>query len=816
MSKVKYIFRLETPQGERQVYPLYDDSLDKDLEMESQHVFFREKLSGKLVFVRSEYPMIAEADIEAEFVLHIDRKIHEQPLEVDWFVGVFTKTDCEGDDDNTILEVQPRVRDRYNKLMEGMNKEFNLIDIVPNRSELLLLLQPVVQVYIGGSTVVNNIMGGGVSWEQPIDEPTYDAAYLANDFYFGEGKTFLFGTGTPEAGGALVPDVSGEYDAGTRVSQSGQYRIDTIQPNYRYFRFVEDVLDDLRDFGSIWETPGGHELVYIGSRVVAGEKRWYFRINSGSTVPPPLAGSMQWLSGGIYQNDLEYTWNGIDIGTAFERFTIVDTQQVPESIVYVSDYDDTLRQNPFDFDFTTQTYLFRSLVDFTSTLRFFEGTAFVRILTNKELVNGNATQDIEGGDMFLPSGSRYKRVLGYSGFQNIVASDENADTSNGWGKIPEDAANFANRFFTQKLFPASTGIGLTYPLSRSDWSEVSWWFYFDFQLENIQQFQSTDYTIKDAYTLTDIVKGFLAELDPSLTHEAEPEYSQFLYSVNNPIRGFRKYPIFTPKDNIISGEYDQPVRRANLRFINLLNFLKDFHKLKPYVDDQRRFILEHEEYFARGMSYTTPNVGQDLTTSIEPKTSKRWAYRTSKWKYQKSQMPEQIKHKWMDDVTELFQGFPIDVISRYVQLGNIDERTMSLFTSDINLMHVAGDNIARDGFFFGEAILSEGQKYILPVASVDAGYPRIYTSQNVYASVVYAHKNYWIYQLPAKRVNLNTVDIDAESTVNTKVQDIEYAGSDDFDPMLLAKTLLGDGRITKASINLSSLSIKMQLLHATE
>lgn len=723
MSSRQYRFRLDVSDTQQAtVNPIYGDDLNKDVERESGQMFFREKLSGKLIFVRQDFDAINDADFGFEFTIHIDQKIGDNPWESDWWVGTFSKTDCEFDEDTKTVEVQPDPLDRYKLLMDNMDKEFNLIEVSPDTVELTLKVQPLIQFYILGSEVVTNLVGT-TYWEQPVNTVVNFDLDARTQYFFAWERTVIFCTGT-EAN--LSPDVSGYYTYPDYISDSGQYQF-------------------------------------------------------------------------IFQ----------DIGNGGQQWTIIDLNN-SNAVVYEGDINvPGLHGNVIHSEPGT---VFTSVSDPNSQCRVFAAPMYVRYLTNEETVNGVPTNPIPDDDM-VTTDSRYKRVIGllYSAF---VASDESESTADRWGRVSSDAVHGAGDYFEQPVFAPSSGVGQTFPLARSEWSEVSWWTYYTTGLRLLQETGGTDYTLRHAYKLHSTIEALLQRIDPSLTHAEDSDHSEFFYGVNT-IRGSVKIPIIAPKTNVTVGEYDKPAQRANIRMSDIVAFLKDFHQVYLHIDDQNRFRLEHIDFYDRGGTYSGQNVDADLTTLIEPKTKKNWSYKSKKYKFDKVDMPVQITHKWMDDSSEAFEGFPIEILSTYVQQGNFDERNLSIFTSDIDFIHAQTNSIAQDGFVFIEALMSGGD-YIVPFVEFSLDWPIEYKMQNGYASMVWAADKYWRNDLPASSVRLNLQTITANSVKRNRIQEIEYPSPVEPDPMKLVVTSLGPGRITKMVVNLSSGSVRMTLKHGTE
>ena len=73
-----------------------------------------------------------------------------------------------------------------------------------------------------------------------------------------------------------------------------------------------------------------------------------------------------------------------------------------------------------------------------------------------------------------------------------------------------------------------------------------------------------------------------------------------------------------------------------------------------------------------------------------------------------------------------------------------------------------------------------------------------------------------MYDLPARRVNINGTDTYAYGIERKKKQTLNFPAYDDPNPMQLIKTYLGNGQVDKLSVNLHSRSIKATLKYDTE
>ena len=103
---------------------------------------------------------------------------------------------------------------------------------------------------------------------------------------------------------------------------------------------------------------------------------------------------------------------------------------------------------------------------------------------------------------------------------------------------------------------------------------------------------------------------------------------------------------------------------------------------------------------------------------------------------------------------------------------------------------------AVDGFAFFETV-EVNNELELPFVelTIDGD---VFNLQNGFASMFFAAPTYWLFDLPAKDVNLNYEDTIATTVKKTKIQEIDFPSVDDQNPMKLLISSLGTGRIRTA------------------
>lgn len=713
-----------------QVYPIYSSDLSRVLAQEDGEVFYRDRINGSFKFVRADYDYINSLDIEDEILFEIQKYDEALGWQTYWN-GVFYKTDCEFEGYDScggggVVEVTPEPVDNYKTLMEGLDKEFNLIDLAPAITPITYARKAILQIYVDGGDFIQNYVDGNY-WESQVSTPTFNGGLntLINDYFF----TFCGRFRIIPGSGDLTPDVAGLYDDSTLIRDDGAYQI----------------------------------------AFNAGANRWeILDLGAGSAV--------------VYQAPIG---DGLDSVNPFEGGAVFTSSSDPGS----------------------QCQLHTEAV-------------YARVLTNAATFDGNPTDDFPADD-FTGENFNYTKI-GAITVTSFVQSDGHQADPTPWRVFEDTALHFAGEYFTRPSLPV--GAVNLYPFGRSQWRRYSMWFYFTTSLLTTLEDGDDSLTLTDAYKLSDAINALLGAIDPTITFTASIAGSLFFYADTFDtaeklfavaVRGtpVPRTPMITPKSNVIFGDYDQPAKRAPIRLREIFNFLKNFYQVYWYLDgtDLR---LEHLTFFEQGGAYSTNVISTDLTTALEPKTGKAWAYGTNRWKYEKSELPERLEFSWMDDSTPVFEGLPIEVVSNFVDKGNIEEKNLSPFTSDITQIQVSPSDIAKDGFVWIEAVSDGGGGLEIPFVDVTLE-GETFSLQNGYMTLVFGHATYWRFQLPAPNVIINGAAA-VVGSIKKKVQELTFPDTTEPDPMQLITTTIGSGKVKEMEVNLITGAIKLMLYHATQ
>ena len=432
---------------------------------------------------------------------------------------------------------------------------------------------------------------------------------------------------------------------------------------------------------------------------------------------------------------------------------------------------------------------------------------YARYLVDVDKIDDLDTYPLSSDDI-VDNNRNYRRAIGYA-IDVAFISNNFSDTPTEWGSAD------SGKYFE----PPYSIYGQTfYPIARSTWRYASLWFGFYLTDWILEEKARKAYTLRNAFTLSSCINVLLKEFAPGITHEATPEYSQFLYNTNNPISGKSFKLLISQKSNIINGEYKTPAQKAPITLQQIMTMLRDIYKCYWYIEDGK-FKIEQVSWFRNGGSYGyNPIIDYDLTQLENVRNGKKLAFATSEYSFDKVEMPERYQFEWMDDVTTPFEGLPIEITSKYVTAGKIEEINISNFTSDIDLMLLNPGAISLDGFALFAAVMpSGGGQLELPFTrqTVDGVE---YFLQNGYLAFINIQPTYWAYDMPARNFKINNSQYYALGGLERKKkQTLNFpAGTTDPNPMQLVKTYIGNGQVDKLSVNLCSRNIKATLKYDTE
>ena len=596
------IYKFEISAGgiTQRCYPVYGD-LSKEFDKESGQEFFRAKLVGKLAFERDDYTFISGKAIDTQFVLTMYVSSDAGATWASNWVGTFWKTDCEIDEDAKTITVTPEVSDIYKTVLDGLEKEYDLIELSPAMTQVKLDKRPMIQVYVPGQTVIGCFLSG-MGWEQEC-EAIDDRNALVNDYYFSNVKNRR----VIEISGNMSPTLPNIFMGSVPSSEQGEHGY--TNSGYRF----------------AWNYGGG-TLIYSIIRTSDNVTLWS---KTSMGVAPP-----------VYPN--EVVLSPVSGSGASGNVT-----------AYIHDI-----------------------------------FVYARYICDVDNINGTPTYEIPAEDI-VENNRNYKRVIGYNFPDTILFGTGLTTTPTPYGLYQP------GQYYSP---PASYYYGEVFPIAKSAWGRVSIWFTFSTMDWIVEQYARKAYLLKDAYPLAAAISAILAKIAPGVTHDGTTAYSQFLYGAN-PLTGVTTVPVITPKSNLMYSGYDQPAQKAPITLKSITEMLRDAFRCYWFIDSNNRFRIEHISYFRNGMAYSgSPGIGADLTAMEVSRSGKKWAFGRDKYKFDKPEMAARYQFAWMDDCTQMFDGYPIEILSNYVQKDRIENIQIQQFSSDVDYILLNPSVISKDGF----------------------------------------------------------------------------------------------------------------------
>lgn len=767
-------FRLQGP---------HYSKLESKYKKETGQVFFRNSLEGSIKIFGTDFDFIKSQSLETKYLLMITNNSGKVLA-----LNSFVKTDCKLDDTKHSIELKLSPIDRYSKIMNNYDNTYDLIKLSPAITPLTLTKRLLYQFYIQGANSVS-CYANGTYWEQDTNEAVDDANALKNKYYFSENFT--------------KQEIVVEKEQSKRFA--GTYIRDDSYNGYR------------------WVHTSNSNLVFLleplsdSQKANYGTSSWaYGTILSAAsgTHPRNSAGenknSLYWLKfidegafGNLYRPDL-ISKSVYCTTYVVDAFTGLFSQSGNYNLKKVSDSSDAFNLKDCIINYTIWG---RILADVDTVVEPSSGQT-------------KTLYDLPKDD-FVSERVNYRKCIGLIGLQvkqtGYTVTHPTKYGRNDYGKYFTN--NFVNAMSKTEHMPV--------PISRSSWANTSVWAIIPDNWSPFEIQFRTQFTLKDAFSLADIIKALLHKIDPLVKFEATAEYSRFFYEGDTstpiiPFDGSRigYVPFITPKSNVLKGNYDQAAQKAEITFEQLMNMLRDCFRCYWYIDDSNRLRIEHVSYFMKGLSYTSPDLQFDLTKKYDKFNKKTVLYAQEATSYSKEDLNSRYEFNWMDDSTDTFEDMEIDVKSLYIQSDKTEEVNSEVFSTDIDLMLYAPDKFSEDGFALMMADKNTGKVPIAAVSGLrDDEYIYTYNvmPQNYLCSWLYLAR-YYMLDMPAYRIEYTRApSSDAYRVTGIKQcmqQDVEFQTDEKIDLNKAIKTSVGTGIIDSLSVNIDTHLISASLVYS--
>lgn len=209
MIKV-YLYKNGTPLPN--VKPIFGDDLKLTIERESGEMYRRTKMDGDIVFIKNGYATIHSATLDDEFKIRVQDEADNGTI-TRLCEAKFTKVDCTFDTDNEICTITPKSADNYDRILASIDKEYNLIDLCPPRTDVDITKRPLLQFYMLGDNKLTNVQGNvyyEVDAQEINDESAMTSTYRFANLYRFMAFSLVF---TNDSYKQLYPLAEGNYYA---------------------------------------------------------------------------------------------------------------------------------------------------------------------------------------------------------------------------------------------------------------------------------------------------------------------------------------------------------------------------------------------------------------------------------------------------------------------------------------------------------------------------------------------------------------------------------------------------------------------------
>jgi len=459
--------------------------------------------------------------------------------------------------------------------------------------------------------------------------------------------------------------------------------------------------------------------------------------------------------------------------------------------------------------------------DKVTVTNFLQHTMYARLIFSDN-VTGSTVHDVPSNDI-IDTNLNYPKCSPFTG-GDFYCSPFTEDINRGYG-----ANDLGDYFSPNKLLTIYPKIERPIPLCQGGWGNASLWFNYGTDYMTTDLAYRKTYTMKDAFFIADVIKAYLKKIAPDITHEATTTYSQFLYGDTDPLALDKFYLFITQKTNILEGEYDQAAQKAPFTFESLMEMLRDCFRCYWFIDDDKRFRVEHISWFMNGGSYTNDikSISIDTTALKDAFNGKTFSFMQNTATYSKDNLYRRVEFSWGDKAAEPFLGIYIKMLSKYLStISGVNSLSISDFTPDVDYMLSSPSSFSSDGFALLCPIKNTDGTFEVPISEIsltDSNVNITYKAyvQNVYAT--WAHLlNYYLYDMPGDQAEFTNSDdtIVLSNTLTIKglkkfmSQDITFKSDIDPDVNSYIKTGLGNGQIDSLDINLTTRNIKATLLFA--
>lgn len=666
-------------------HPIYSDKIAVTTTRQEGEMYRRTNLNSEFQFLNDDYDLINDKSLDSLFEIRLFDKGTNTLLAR----GVFTKMDCDFDTDNKICKVKTTSSDDYDKILGGMNTEYDLISLLPQRHSLLLHKQPIVQIYVMHDTKVTNIIGGQsyeVDVASGIDVDRITINELENVYNFEKIKdptTTIAITNMPINVIQLIGEYKGVYSpigfvGLTFTKTTNNYKLVGRKTGPHYYYIVTDM--------------DGIEITY--------QNRW---ITTQPSIEPynPLygvvLGSGQAQQGGLNFVPVDTMKAGVWEDGIFARILLDMTPQSPLGDLLSIDVEDFVSYNMnYKMSMTSGGIIQSSWIRFS------------------DVVQDDPTEWGVNGD-----GKYFVKPSPLVAGGNVIPI--------GWSRwIPKSIWFEADSTFFDML-------RLSY---MEDWV----------MRDGIPLYNAIELLLEQIDPTIHFLNGaqysqFLyGTIDSSVLPMWQP---QWLYMT--PISNIKKtyYDQAARKGTITLGNILDMLR-------NTMQLYWFIERTEVGGMVTKKLRIEHITWFKNGGNYVQQDPLIDLTQCVTPMSKKDWSFGQNTFSYDKSSLIKRYEFGWATDCLEMFNGFPIDINNNYVSGGRVNSAKVGKFVADIDMLVSAPTSFNDDDWALMSVDRTSVKN--CNVANLYTFYHGVFvapnvTIQNPYLSFFYLEDAFWLYNM---------------------------------------------------------------------
>ncbi len=741
----KWTLSVDGNQTETQVFPHYSNEMKKEYTREDGQMFFREKLNGNLKFFNGDFDMLEALPIDTMVCVNLYISYDYGQNWQKYANTHFYKTDAVWNYDDKIVETPLTTTDEYNDILEGLNNEYNLIELHPNLTTLKYKRRYAFQFYQRSASYYG-MSYGGMYWEQEtagIDYSEFSDGTVNNTWYI-DGQFFPVAVACQID--VDIPMLLASALGLNEVAVNQTYNGGTADENHLIRGYAGDLYCE--NFSTYYIQTN----FYLSGTGTNQHGNFVVMLRESSTDRLVMQWTktyqgVDWMLGSM--PDILELSNGVANGTTYQNARIT----VRHSFTYmrVVTSVNTANTLPCDVLQPSTNYPF----------------------TWAMYTNSQGKQQIFNQLIYLRN--LLLSMVAVSFGKSIDATQYGRDDNGMYWTKPHS--------------------GLV-PIARNSWRFCSLWFQPQ-QLQDLEQMFNADIVCRDSYTLDSCISVLLRKIGTGITFSATSECSQFLYG-NTPIKQDNWKAVITPLTNILVADYDTPAKKAPITLGKIFDMLRDVFRCYWYVDGDKKLHIEHEYYYKNGGNYNGVQItGFDLTNQRNVRNGKNYGFGQNTVKYNKPAMPERYQYGWCDTASTPFDGLPIEVRSKFVTKGEIEQISVGGFYSDLDYALLNADYLTQDGFFL---TLTDGNGNV-PIGNVsDNEYT--YTLQNVFASFMDLQPKYHLFDMPAKNLVVNGFETTANGISRNKLQEVRMPMPNTLDLKKTIKTAIGYGNIRNIVVDL--------------